>query len=168
MTNQFSLATSTYLILKLKCLQPNLFQWWPLPFPTYLILKPNMSFLIAFIYRLYFLSYPFKKYHMPFCISNSPLFIGTSWCTLKIQDLTKIPQDIREKKIRTFRHPKPVSGIILFGSWPSATFYVRGYNPCCSEGSSKAPEACAHMCNGELQGLCVHVPIPRERGEVIS
>lgn len=81
-----------------------------------------------------------------------------------MQDLTKIPQAIREEKIRAFRHPKPVSGIILFGSWPSATFYVKGYNPCCSEGSSKAPEACAHMYNGELQCLCVHVSIPRERG----
>lgn len=50
------------------------------------------------------------------------------------------------KKIRAFRHPKLVSGIILFGSWPSVTFYVKSYNPCCSEGSSKAPEAYAHMC----------------------
>lgn len=68
------------------------------------------------------------------------------------------------KKFRAFRYPKLVSSLILFGSWPSVTFYVKVYNPCCSEGSSKAPEAYAHMCNVGLRCLCVRVSIPGEWG----
>lgn len=61
-------------------------------------------------------------------------------------EFDKIPQDIMGEK-KSFQTSKLVSSIILFGSWPSVTFHVQGYNPCCSQGGSKAPEAYADMCN---------------------